>query len=200
MRSGRRDETDDQGPARRFQDRRRRHAGDERDVGGLDAAVGEIDRGRRLGGPADAHQHHVGLLEIVRQMPVVVHEREVHGVDALEILRVEHVLRARPGGRGRAEIGLQQGVHRLEHREVRRARRPADLLEAAAPGPAPRGCRARCPAPPRSPTARARAGSSSAPADRRARSPRCPRTGPPTARATVIRVSPVESDTRWRWK
>ena len=82
--------------------------GHERDVGGLDAAIGEIDGGRRLRGAADAHQDHVGLLEIVRQMPVIVQEREVHGVDALEIFRVEHVLRAGPRRRGRAEIGLSR--------------------------------------------------------------------------------------------
>ena len=103
--------------------RRQRHAGHQRNVGGLDAAVGEIDRRRRLRGAADAEQHHVGLLEVVRQLPVIVQQREVHRVDALEIFRVEHVLRAGPRRRRGAEIGLQQRVHRREHRQMRRARR-----------------------------------------------------------------------------
>ena len=174
--------------------------GHQRDVGGLEAAVGEIDRGRRLRGAADADQDHVGLLEVVRQLPVVVQQGEVHGVDALEILRVEHVLRARPRGRGRAEIGLEQGDARA--RAPRggasswRGRPPRALrqvrLDEGVEHDARRGLDLA--------TARARAGWPSAPADRRARSPRSPSYCAAAARATVIRVSPVESETRWRWK
>ena len=38
---------------------------DDRHVGGLDPAMGEVDAGRRLGGARDADQDHVGTLEIV---------------------------------------------------------------------------------------------------------------------------------------
>jgi hypothetical protein len=62
-------------------------------------------------------------------MPIVVHKGEVHRVDALEIFRVQHVLRAGTRRRMRAEIGGEQGMHRFEHGEMRRAGVPADLFE-----------------------------------------------------------------------
>ena len=107
----------------------RRHAGDERDIGGLEAAIGEVDGGRRLRGAAHADQDYIGFVEIVRQVPVIVEEGEVHGVDALEIFRVQHVLRTGPRRRMGAEIGREQGMDRLEHREMRRARVAANLFQ-----------------------------------------------------------------------
>ena len=49
------DQPDDERLARRLERRRQRHARHQREVGGLQAAIGEVDRGRRLRGAADAH-------------------------------------------------------------------------------------------------------------------------------------------------
>ncbi len=85
--------------------------------------------GRRLRRAADAEQDHVRLLQILRQVAVVVGEGEVHRVDALEVLGVQHVLGARPGRLLRAEVGLQKVVDRLQHREAGRTRFPRRHLE-----------------------------------------------------------------------
>ena len=51
----------------------------------------------------------VGLLDIVGQLAVVMLHGEVQRVDAAEIFRVEHMLRADPAAGRRAEIGLEDG-------------------------------------------------------------------------------------------
>ena len=65
------------------------------------------------------------LLQVLGQLAVVAHHGEVQGVDPLEIFRIEHVLGAGARRRALAEIGLEQGQHRAEHREARRAGRLA---------------------------------------------------------------------------
>ncbi len=115
-----------QGPLDR---RRQRHARHQRQVGGLEAAIGEVDRGRRLRRPADAEQDHVGLLQIVRQVAVVVGQREVHRVDALEVLGVQHVLGAGPRRGLGAQIGAQQVVDRPQDRQAGRAGLAGHLLQ-----------------------------------------------------------------------
>ena len=76
---GRRHQADHQGLARAVEGDRQGHAGHDRNVGGLHAPVREVDGGRRLRGAADAHQHDVGLVEIDRQLAVVVQQREGGG-------------------------------------------------------------------------------------------------------------------------
>ena len=66
--------------------------GHQRHVGGLVAALGEIDAGRRLRGARNAEHDDVGRVEILRQLAVVVRHGEVQRVDAPEIVGVEHVL------------------------------------------------------------------------------------------------------------
>ena len=109
---------------------RHRHAGDDRHIGGLDAAIGEIDRGRALGGARNADQHHVGAFEVVGVLPVVMQHGVVERVDALEIFGIEHVLGADPRGRFGAEIGLQQAQDRTEDRQARQTVFAALALEA----------------------------------------------------------------------
>ena len=77
----------------RFRQRDIRH---QRNVRGFDAAIGEIDARRRFRGPADADQKDIGLVEILDHLSVIMHHRVVQRVDALEIIRVEDVLRAGP--------------------------------------------------------------------------------------------------------
>src|SRR5262245_11315023 len=85
-------EADDKSIGARLELRRQLHAWDERHIGGLVTAIGEIDAGRRLRGAADANQKNVGIVEILRQMAVVMQHGEVESLDAPEIIRIEHVL------------------------------------------------------------------------------------------------------------
>ena len=97
---------------------RRLESRDQQDVGGANAAVGEIDAGRRLGGPADADQHDLGLVEILRMLAVIVQHRVVERFDALEIMRIEDVLAANMGPRLGLEIGGESRDHRIENRQA----------------------------------------------------------------------------------
>ena len=63
------------------------------------------------------------------QLPVVMLHGEVQRVDAAEIFGVEHVLRADPAPRRRAEIGLEDGQHRLQHRHAGQPHRRAALVD-----------------------------------------------------------------------
>ena len=54
---------------------------------------------------------------------------EVQRVDAAEIFGVEHMLRADAAAGRRAEIGLEHGQHRLQHRDAGQAHRGAALVD-----------------------------------------------------------------------
>ena len=103
---------DHQRPRQLLDLRRQRHARHQRHVAGLDAAIGKIDRGRRLRGARDADQNHVRLCETFGVLAVVVEHRVVERVDAVEIFGVEHVLGAGAMDRFGTEIGLEQAQHR----------------------------------------------------------------------------------------
>ena len=98
---------------------RKRNARHQRHIGGADAAVGKIDRGRRLRGTGYPDQHHVRLLQPFDMLAVIMHHRIVQRVDALEIFRVQDVLRADPPGSRGSEIGLEQLHHRTDDRQAR---------------------------------------------------------------------------------
>ena len=65
------------------------------------AAISQIDRGRHLRRPRDADQDHIGFLEIVGHLPIVVHHRVVERIDAAEIFGVQRVLRTDLVGRSK---------------------------------------------------------------------------------------------------
>ena len=109
---------DHQRPRQLFHLRRQRHARHQRHIAGLDAAIGEIDRGRRLRGARHADQHHIGLLQAFDVLAVVMQHGVVERVDALEIFGIEHVLGADAMDGLGAEIGLEQPQHRPEHRHA----------------------------------------------------------------------------------
>src|ERR1700716_1132154 len=111
-------ETDHQRELHPFELGRNRHAWHQRNVGGFHAAIGQIDRRRRLRGARHADQHDVRAVEIVRQLAVVMQHRVIERVDALEVFRIEHVLGAHPVGRLGAEIGLEQPQHRTQDRQA----------------------------------------------------------------------------------
>ena len=129
MRSGLAVKSDHQRLRQGFQIGRCRHAGHQRNIRGLHAAIGEIDRGRRLRGARHTDQHHVGLLEIVGVLSVVVQHRVVQRIDALEIFGVERVLCADARLALAAEIRLEQLQHRTQDREIRHAEIAAGLLQ-----------------------------------------------------------------------
>ena len=85
---------DHQRPRQLLDLRRQRHARHQRHIAGLDAAIGEIDRGRRLRRARHADQHDIGVFEAFDMLTVVMQHRVVERVDALEIFGVEHVLGA----------------------------------------------------------------------------------------------------------
>ena len=90
------DQADDQRPFRLLELRRRRYGGYQRHGGRAHTAVGEINAGRRLGGPRWADQDDVGILQVVRRLPVIMRQRVMHGIDSVEITFVELMLAARP--------------------------------------------------------------------------------------------------------
>ena len=94
--------------------------GTTRHVRRLDAAIGEIDAGRRLRGARHPDQDHVGIVEPPHRLTIVVIEGEGHGVDALEILGVEEMLLAREAAALAPEKGAERADHRIEHRDRRR--------------------------------------------------------------------------------
>ena len=63
------------------------------------------------------------------QLAVVMLHGEVQRVDAAEIFGIEHVLRADPPASRRAEIGLEDGQHRLQHRHAGQPHRRAALVD-----------------------------------------------------------------------
>ena len=108
---------------------RQRAVGHHRHVGDLDAAVGEVDRGRRLRGARDADQHHVGLLELPGALAVVVAEHEVHRLDAREIAGIHGVLAADLRPRLGAEQARERAEHAIQDRHAGRVERAAALLQ-----------------------------------------------------------------------
>ena len=126
------DQADDQRMLGGFEFGRQRNARHDRDVGGLDAAVGEIDRGRRLRRAADADQHDVGFLDRTGELAVVVDHGEVERIDAAEVFRIENVLGADAARAGRAEVGLQHLQDRLEHGGAGNADALAGMFQALA--------------------------------------------------------------------
>ena len=106
-----------------------RDLGNDGHVGGLVSAVGQVDAGRRFRGSADPEQDDIRLLEVFGQLPVIVHHREIQGVDPLEIVGVQHVLRARARRRVLTQIRLEQCEDRAEDGKARRSRRLATRLQ-----------------------------------------------------------------------
>ena len=80
----------------------------ERNVRSLVTSVCEINARGGFGRPAHSHEHDIGMLEVLGQLAVVAHHAKVKRVDPLEIIGVEHVLRASPRRRVLTEIGLNK--------------------------------------------------------------------------------------------
>ena len=109
--------------------RRQRYIRHQRHIRGLHAAVGEIDRGRRLRSTRHPDEHNVCLFEVVGVLSVIVQHGVVQRIDAFEIFGVEQVLRADPMRALAAEIGLEELQHRIEDRKKRQPERAAFLFE-----------------------------------------------------------------------
>ena len=69
-----------------------RHAGHQRYICGLNAAIGQIDRSG-LRSPRHTHQDHVSFLQIIGLLTVVVQHRVIECVDTAKVLCVQGVLR-----------------------------------------------------------------------------------------------------------
>ena len=126
---GARHQADDEGRVRLGQRRRQLDAGHQRQVGGLVAALGEIDAGRRLGGARDAENDDVGGVEVLRQLAVVVGHGEVERVDAAEVVGIDDVLAGHDRRLRRAEVGFEHLHDRLQHVQRRHLELAAALLD-----------------------------------------------------------------------
>ena len=122
-------EPDHQRPRQLLHMPRHLDAGHQRNVAGLHAAIGEIDRGRRLRCARDADQHDIGLLQTFEMLAVIVQHGVVERIDALEIFGVESVLCADAMRGLGTEIGSQQLQDRPEDRKTRQAQLAAVLFE-----------------------------------------------------------------------
>src|SRR5579863_4844389 len=65
-----RDQADNQRPAEMIEGAWQWDVRHEWDVGGLIAAIGQIDAGRGLRGPADAEENDIGMVEVLRRLTV----------------------------------------------------------------------------------------------------------------------------------
>ncbi len=89
-------------------------AGNQRDVGGFDAAIGEVEAGGGFGGAGDADQHDIGFFHAAMRLAVIMADDVVHGVDPAEIIRVQHVLAAGFVFGRQIQMRLEKVEHRIE--------------------------------------------------------------------------------------
>ena len=108
---------------------RRLDAGHQRQVGGLVAALGQIDAGGRLGGAGDAEDDDVGRVQVLRQLAVVVRHGEIERIDAPEIVGIDHVLAGHDRRLRRAEVGFEHLHDRLQHVQARHLELAAAALD-----------------------------------------------------------------------
>ena len=106
------------GPSARQQLRRQRHARHQRHIGGADAADGEIDTGRRLGGAAGAGQDDFGLVDRVQRLAVVMWMVKFSASIRCEIALVHFMLARRPVGFRRAQELAQRRDRAFQHVEA----------------------------------------------------------------------------------
>ena len=132
-------QADDQRPVQGEQDLRQRLVRHDRNVGRLDAAVGQVDRGRRLRRARHPDQHDIGLLQIAGLLAVVVLHDVVHGIDALEIFVVQLVLPARHVAALCAEIGCHHLDEGLDYRDAGQPAPLAILLQGFGERPVEQG-------------------------------------------------------------
>ncbi len=125
-------ESDDQGAFGRFEIRRQRGARHDRNIRRLDAAVRQIDAGRRLRSAADAEKNDVGFVQVARGLAVIMAHRVVERGDAVEIFRIHDVLQAGLV-RGLLAKILPERLHRrIENRNAGRLQLGAAFLETRA--------------------------------------------------------------------
>ena len=101
----------------------------ERDVGGLIAAIRQIDAGRGLRGAADPEENDIGMVEVLRRLTVIAQHAEIERVDPFEIVGVEHVLGAGSRRRVLSEVGSEQGQDWSQDRQAGRTRCSAAVFE-----------------------------------------------------------------------
>src|SRR5690606_28753188 len=105
------------------------NTGHDRDIGSLDAAIGEIDASRGFRRAADADQNDVGLIKVARYLTVVMHHREIQRFDAFEIVGVEHMLSANAARQTNVEIGLKHLENGIEDIDARNCHVATGSLE-----------------------------------------------------------------------
>src|SRR5713101_4379120 len=122
-------QTDDQRFLRVQQFRGKRDARHERHIGGLDATIGEIQRGRRLRCPRHPDQADIGIIDPPARLPIIMIDGKGHRIDAVEIFAVEQVLLAGQPTTLPAEMRRERPDHRIEHGDRGHLKSPAALLQ-----------------------------------------------------------------------
>ena len=105
---------------------------DQRDVGNLVAAIGEVDAGRRFRAARHAREENVGLFPFLPADPVVMRDGELDGLDAIEIGLVHRVLAAGPTMCFLAERLFQRFGHPVEDRHCGKTQLAASFFQARA--------------------------------------------------------------------
>jgi hypothetical protein len=80
--------------------------------------MGQVDAGGGLGGARDAHQHHVGLLQILAALAVVMADGVVQRVHPVEIVGVQGVLHPHPAGDRSAQVAGKRRDQRIQRRDA----------------------------------------------------------------------------------
>ncbi len=88
--------------------------GNERNIGGFDASIGEVEAGGGFGGAGDADQDDIGFRHATLNLAVIMADDVVHGVDAFEIIGIQDVLAAGFVADGGVEMGLEQSEERVQ--------------------------------------------------------------------------------------
>ncbi len=104
----------DDGAMRLGEEFGRLDAGDQGDVGGFDAAIGEVEASRGFGGAGDADQDDISFRHAALDLAVIMADDVVHGIDALKIIGIQHVLAAGFVADGGVEMGLQKVEQRVQ--------------------------------------------------------------------------------------
>src|SRR5437763_10554661 len=112
--------------------RRECDARNKRHVCRLDAAIGEIETGRRLRGARYADKTDIRIVDAPGRLSVIVVDRKGHRVDAREIFIVEQMLPAGHAMALPAEIGGKRADHGIEHRDRLDLQLPAAFLQGLA--------------------------------------------------------------------
>jgi hypothetical protein len=105
------------------------HTSHDRDVGRLDAPVGQVDACWRLGCPAHPDQDNIGLVQRSKALPVIMGHGEIQRLDAGEVPGIQLMLCAWPVAFLNPQIACKARHDRIKHRHRRHRQLATSTLE-----------------------------------------------------------------------